>query len=74
MLNFIGCSRIRHKVQNDLNDWLIDKDNKPTMPVDHKLYTKLGLPIPDPKDIPATKQSEPVDIKQKAIDKKDKVK
>lgn len=58
----IDCWQRRFKVQDDLNDWLIGTDNKPTMPFNHKIFTKLGLPMPLPKDIPPPKVSERIDL------------
>lgn len=58
----IDCSQRRFFVQNDKNDWLIDINNNPTMPTNHKYFTKLGLPMPLPKDIPITKVDEAVDL------------
>ena len=62
MATAIACSQIRSKVQNDLNRWLIDAQDNPVKPVDYKFYEKTGLPMPDPKDIPAQKQDKPVDL------------
>jgi len=47
----IGGATRRFMVQNDRNDWLIDKDNKPLEPLNKTEYIKLGLNI-DPKDLP----------------------
>lgn len=58
----IDCLQERFKVQNDRNDWLIGADNKPTMPIDHKIFTKLGLPIPNPLDIPKIKLGQCLDL------------
>ena len=58
----IGGSERRYKVQNDLNDWLIDDTNKPTIPIDHKIFTKLGLPMPKPEDIPIAKVNDRIDL------------
>jgi hypothetical protein len=49
-------------VQNDGNDWLIDKDNKPIMPFNHKIFTKFNLPMPKPEDIPLEKAKEAIDL------------
>lgn len=62
----IDCWQRRYKVQNDLNDWLVDTTDKPTMPIDHKIFTKFGLPIPDPKDIPADKVEKVIDLRKEA--------
>lgn len=69
----IDCWQRRFKVQNDLNDWLIDVDNKPTMPIDHKIFTKFGLPIPDPKDIPSEKVREVIDLRKVAEAKAEEI-
>jgi len=61
----IECSQKRFKAQNDLNFWEIDENNLPTVPIGGtKQWTKFGLSVPDPKDIPAEKVSEPVDLKK----------
>ncbi len=46
-----GFYQKRFKVQNDGEDWVIDKDNKPIEPMNKKLFLRLGFSI-DPKDIP----------------------
>ena len=58
----IDCWQRRFKVQNDMNDWLINEINQPTMPTNHKYFTKLGLPMPLPKDIPQIKVYEVIDL------------
>jgi len=66
----IDCSQRRFFVQNDKNDWLIndwqdwllDVNDKPTMPTNHKYFTKFGLPMPLPEDIPIAKADEPIDL------------
>jgi len=60
----VGGSNKRFKVQNDLNDWLIDELDKPTMPVGHKIFDKFGLPMPLPKDIPLTKVDVVVNLQE----------
>lgn len=62
----IDCNTNRFQVQNDLNDWIIDLDNKPIEPIDAKIFIKLGLPIPNPKDIPTTKVDVVIDLKEVA--------
>lgn len=52
-----GLSQKRFENQNDGNDWLIDENNEPVKPVNHKIFTKLGLPMPDPIDIPEERVS-----------------
>lgn len=66
----IGGSMRRFKAQNDLNDWLIDDTDKPTLPLNHKAFTKFDLPMPDPLDIPAQKQINPIDLLQVAKESK----
>lgn len=39
------------KVQNDLEDWILDGTNNPVEPVAKKIFIRLGLSI-DPADIP----------------------
>src|SRR3990167_602993 len=58
----IDCWQRRFKVQNDLNDWLLDKNNQPTMPTNHKYFTKFNLPMPLPEDIPLIKVDEVIDL------------
>ena len=55
----IGGTQKRFKVQNDLEDWILDKDNKPIKPIDKEKFTGLGLSI-DPKDIPIEKLSKSI--------------
>ena len=66
----IDCRQRRFKVQNDLNDWLIDVSNIPTMPINYKMFTKMGLPMPKPMDIPLVKVDEVVDLVKVAEVKK----
>lgn len=58
----IECSQRRFKVQNDLNDWEVDNENKPTRPFNHQILTKKGIPLPDPKNIPKQKGEKIVDL------------
>lgn len=58
----IGGSQRRFQVQNDRNDWLIDVNNKPTMPTNQNIFIKLNLPMPKPEDIPAQMVSEVIDL------------
>lgn len=51
-----GCHRML-KLQNDLEDWIIDKDGNPVEPTNKERFIRLGLSI-DPKDIPAEKAAE----------------
>lgn len=47
----IRGSQKRFKVQNDLRDWIIDKNNNPIELVNKKYWQMNGYPT-DPKDIP----------------------
>jgi hypothetical protein len=55
-----GCHRLI-QVQNDGEDWLIDKDLNPIEPLNKTQFEKLGLSI-DPKDISGTKVNVPLTI------------
>jgi len=55
----IGCSQRKFKVQNDLMDWILDKDLKPAEPIMKKEFEKLGIST-DPKDIPKDKMDESI--------------
>ena len=67
--NLIDCQTDQFKVQNDLNDWIVDDMGVPIKPTDHATFTKLGLPMPLPQDIPATRAENPVDLIAAAKDK-----
>jgi len=58
----VDCWQRKFSCQNDGNDWILDKDSKPLKPVNHKIFTKLSLPMPDPKDIPVVKCEECIDL------------
>lgn len=58
----IDCQTDRYEVQNDLNDWIVDDNGYPLKPLNHTLFTKSGLPMPLPQDIPATRAENPVDL------------
>lgn len=47
----IDCSIRRFKIQNDGEDWLLDAQDKPMIPVNDKLYDRYAL-SKDPRDIP----------------------
>ena len=53
------CCHRKVKAQNDLEDWLLDAENKPTEPMRKVDYIRLGISI-DPKDIPAEKIDESI--------------
>ena len=50
----IDCTTRRYKVQEDGEDWIIDKDLKPIEPVNKKAWIKLGRSI-DPASIQMNK-------------------
>ncbi len=58
----IRGSQKRFECQNDLNDWLVDENCSPTMPVDHLIFEKMGLPIPCPEDIPEDPVCDRIDL------------
>ena len=62
----IDCIQTRYKVQNDLNDWIIDETNLPLKPIDWDIFTKLNLPIPKPEDIPDVKVDTRIDLIKEA--------
>jgi hypothetical protein len=47
------------RVQNDLEDWVLNTGNSAVVPVNKKMFERLGLST-DPKDIPPTKLEESV--------------
>jgi len=61
-----GGSQRRYKVQNDGNDWIVSKQDKPLEPINAKQFIKRGLPIPDPKDIPLVKVEKAIDLLEEA--------
>lgn len=62
----IESTNERFEVQNDLNDWLINDKNLPLKPFNYKVFEKFNLPIPEAKDIPIEKVTEPIDwVKEK---------
>ena len=58
----IDCMTDSVSVQNDLNDWILDSSGSPVKPLGHEAFTKRGLPMPLPADIPAEKVSKRVDL------------
>ena len=58
----IDCQVDSFKAQNDGNDWIVDDLGAPVKPLVHMVFTKLGLPMPLPKDIPAVRAEKPVDL------------
>lgn len=66
----IDCIQTRFKVQNDRNDWIIDKDNLPVKPLNYRVFEKFGLPVPTPDKLPLEEAVEAVDlVKQATIEK-----
>jgi len=47
----VDCTNKRIRVQNDLDDWELDSDNKPVKPVATKLRQRHGVSI-KPEDLP----------------------
>lgn len=58
----VGGSQRRFEIQNDLNDWIVDENGEPEKPIDHTIFEKLDLPIPDPADIPDEPVEERIDL------------
>ena len=61
----INCQTDRFKVQNDLNDWLIDEKNVPLTVVDYIHFYKNKIPHPNPMDIPDEPVSERIDYERR---------
>lgn len=66
----IGGSQNSFACQNCGNDWLVDEDGVPTLPVNHKMFTSLELPMPDPSDIPEVPSEKPVNLLAEAAYRK----
>lgn len=47
----VECTDKRIKVQNDVEDWIVDEDNKPIEPLHKQRFITEGKSI-DPKDLP----------------------
>lgn len=63
----VGGSRRRYKSQNDLCDWIVDKNNLPIEPLDKEKYVELGVSIL-PENIPQAKMSENIlQVKEREI-------
>lgn len=58
-----SCHRIIQK-QNDLHNWIMDKDLKPVEPVNKRAFEELNL-SKNPKDIPLIKQTKSVQEKKR---------
>lgn len=69
MPNIISCAQKRYQIQNDLNDWIVDKNNNPIEPIDAFMFNKLNKKIPKPQDIPNQKVSTRIDLIAIAEDK-----
>lgn len=68
----IDCSQKRFCCQNDGNDWEIDKDDLPVIPIcGEKIFLKYGLPVPKPEDIPLVKVEKAIDLMAKAVEIKE---
>lgn len=61
---FIDCSTIRFEVQNDLNDWEIDRNDIPVCVLDYLYFYKNDLPHPDPASIPDEPVEERIDYRE----------
>lgn len=59
----VDCTHKKIKIQNDLEDWVLDNALKPIEPMNKEDFIRLGISI-DPKDIPETKQTKSI-IQQK---------
>ena len=53
----IGGTHKKIRVQNDLEDWILDVDNKPIEPMDKEQRLEKNVSV-DPKDIPTKKMTE----------------
>lgn len=58
----IDCQVDTFKAQNDGNDWIVDNLGAPVKPLMHTVFTKLGLPMPLARDIPAERVEKLVDL------------
>lgn len=56
----VDCSQLRFQVQNDQNDWIVDKDNKPVTPIDADILAKRGVTVPKPESLSVCKLTERV--------------
>ncbi len=52
----LQCSTRRIQIQNDLREWEIDKQNKPTKVLNEKMWALKNISV-DVRDIPKTKVS-----------------
>lgn len=71
-VTLVDCITTRCKQQNDLNMWEVNALNIPIAPLNKHIFVKLGLPIPNPADIPTRRVNEHVDLIAKAVDVKTK--
>ena len=58
----IDCQEDVFQAQNDGNDWIVDNLGAPVKPLSHIAFTKRGLPMPEPKNIPAERVEKPIDL------------
>lgn len=65
----IDCQQEIFRVQNDGNDWIVDRFDAPLKPLCHMVFTKRGLPMPQAKDIPAVKVEKTIDLIAEAMAK-----
>lgn len=61
--NIVGAENTqkRFRIQNDLNDWIVDTNNKPIEHFYKRKFEKLGLLVPKPEDIPQQKVDKHID-------------
>lgn len=52
------CSNRRIKVQNDLEDWILNTNDEPDEPIDKAAFIRLNISI-NPTDIPAQELAKP---------------
>lgn len=55
----LDCTHKKIKIQNDLEDWILDATLKPIEPMAKEYFIELGISV-NPKDIPPTKQSKSI--------------
>ena len=58
----IDCHVDTFQAQNDGNDWIVDNLGAPVKPLMHAVFTKVNLPMPLARDIPAARVKEPIDL------------
>lgn len=60
----VGGTRRKIKAQNDLEDWILDKDLKPVEPMSKSAFIELNIST-DSKDIPINKKTIPITVEKK---------